>query len=591
MGRIYCSPCLQAKDRTKKLSLLVLLAVISMSLLTLLISGILTLSIFKRDVPSVQSMDITSSTDTPNIHYGIVIDCGSSGSRVYVYNWPPHSGNPSDLLNIQQLIDHEGKPVMKKVSPGLSEFDDNPDDASEHIKKLLEYVVGFIPKEKHKETPLYILATAGMRMISKEAQEAILKDLLKDVTKDFDFLVADNHFEVISGKLEGVYAWIAVNYALDRFAHTTSGADVVGVKLSDGKVHRRSRTVGMIDMGGGSVQIAYEVTDAAQMQKIPSHMIAEFNLGCQETDVEHTYRVYVTTFLGYGANSAIDRYQTELTKNSSSKSRSVKRSRAVPDPCLPPGMPLTVEADDEHPLRSFIGTGDYADCKSRLEPLLNLSVPCPMDPCSMNGVHQPEIDFFSSQFYGFSEFWYSMEDVYRMGGVYKFPTFEKKAMEFCSTSWTQLDAEYKEHKYPKADDHRFKYECIKSAWMSAVLHKGFQFPTSYPNFQSAQLIKGKDVQWTLGALIYRTRFLPLRDIGQDLRFHSPPWIQSRIFYNEYLIVLCFVVVLAAIFLYMKRLRLCPRRGDLSRVPSMSYFMTEENQMEQGVRYVNGQGYL
>ena len=75
--------------------------------------------------------------------------------------------------------------------------------------------------------------------------------------------------------------------------------------------------------------------------------------------------------------------------------------------------------------------------------------------------------------------------------------------------------------------------------------------------------------------------------------HPPasPWSNSRLFYNEYLIVLCFVVVLAAIFLYMKRLRLCPKRKDLARVPSMSYFMTEEDQLEQGVRYVKGQGYL
>lgn len=52
------------------------------------------------------------------LHYGIVIDCGSSGSRVFVYFWPTHSGNPRDLLNIQQLVDDFGEVVVKKVSPG-----------------------------------------------------------------------------------------------------------------------------------------------------------------------------------------------------------------------------------------------------------------------------------------------------------------------------------------------------------------------------------------------------------------------------------------------------------------------------------------
>lgn len=55
----------------------------------------------------------------PKVHYGIVIDCGSSGSRVFLYFWPPHSGNPKDLLNIQQFMDSQGNPVIKKIKPGL----------------------------------------------------------------------------------------------------------------------------------------------------------------------------------------------------------------------------------------------------------------------------------------------------------------------------------------------------------------------------------------------------------------------------------------------------------------------------------------
>jgi hypothetical protein len=43
---------------------------------------------------------------------------------VFIYFWPPHSGNPSDLLNIQQLMDPSGKPVVKKITPGKNVLED-----------------------------------------------------------------------------------------------------------------------------------------------------------------------------------------------------------------------------------------------------------------------------------------------------------------------------------------------------------------------------------------------------------------------------------------------------------------------------------
>lgn len=56
--------------------------------------------------------------DIPDLHYGIVIDCGSSGSRLYIYIWPEHSGKESELLQIKQLLDKQGLPVVKKLEPG-----------------------------------------------------------------------------------------------------------------------------------------------------------------------------------------------------------------------------------------------------------------------------------------------------------------------------------------------------------------------------------------------------------------------------------------------------------------------------------------
>ena len=52
------------------------------------------------------------------LNYGVVIDCGSSGSRVFVYCWPPHNGQPHQLLNIRLFRDSNGNEAIMKTEPG-----------------------------------------------------------------------------------------------------------------------------------------------------------------------------------------------------------------------------------------------------------------------------------------------------------------------------------------------------------------------------------------------------------------------------------------------------------------------------------------
>ena len=83
--------------------------------------------------------------------------------------------------------------------------------------------------------------------------------------------------------------------------------------------------------------------------------------------------------------------------------------------------------DYQGTVKYFKGTGDFKACQAVVQPLLNLTVPCQSPPCSFNGVFQPEIGFSNSEFYGFSEYWYCMEDILRMGGTYDHDTFQKEA--------------------------------------------------------------------------------------------------------------------------------------------------------------------
>lgn len=72
-----------------------------------------------RYLARVGDLEATDTEDS-NLNYGLVVDCGSSGSRIFVYFWPRHNGNPHDLLDIKQMRDRNSQPVVKKIKPGTN---------------------------------------------------------------------------------------------------------------------------------------------------------------------------------------------------------------------------------------------------------------------------------------------------------------------------------------------------------------------------------------------------------------------------------------------------------------------------------------
>ena len=63
--------------------------------------------------------------------------------------------------------------------------------------------------------------------------------------------------------------------------------------------------------------------------------------------------------------------------------------------------------------------------------------------------------------------------------------------------------------------------------MSAVIHNGLSFPSGYTRLQSASSVHDRSVQWTLGAILYRTRFFPLRLVMKESTYHfSSPSLPS-----------------------------------------------------------------
>jgi apyrase len=107
------------------------------------------------------------------------------------------------------------------------------------------------------------------------------------------FDVEDRRVSVMSGEDEGKYAWTSVNYLLGR----------VGVGKSfengGGGAEDGTSTVAVLDLGGGSAQIAFAVSDAAKASAPPGKgYVQSVGDGGRRDDV------YVKSFAGYGLMAA-----------------------------------------------------------------------------------------------------------------------------------------------------------------------------------------------------------------------------------------------------------------------------------------------
>ncbi len=404
---------------------------------------------------------------------------------------------------------------------GVSTFGETPNLVGpDHLAHLFEHALGVVPADEVEHTPLFLLATAGMRLLPEMQRKALLDEICSYARRSTKFQLPDCglHVQVIPGETEGLYGWIAANYLLGGFDAPEAH--------DHGKGHH---TYGFLDMGGASAQIAF-APNATEAEKHADDLKL---LRMRTLDgAPSEYRVFVTTWLGFGVHEARRRYVDTLLASSDDK------VKELPDPCLPAGLTVardgTILGHDAEKGQTrethLLGTGKFLECLRQTYPLLDKDAPCEDTPCLLHGVHVPAIDFDVNHFVGVSEYWHTTHEVFEMGhkdSSYDFHTYQKRVLEFCTQKWSNVLEGINNTKWGKKVDRETAAEvCFKASWLINMLHDGIGVPrvglehigdhgyngtkavldqvrkkVYMDPFQAVNKIDGTEVSWTLGKMV------------------------------------------------------------------------------------------
>ncbi|KAJ4721201.1 Apyrase-like protein [Melia azedarach] len=217
---------------------------------------------------------------SPNLklskRYAVIFDAGSSGSRVHVYCFDQNL----DLVPIGKDLE-----LFVQIKPGLSAYASDPRAAANSLTTLLDKAEGVVPQDLRPKTPVVVGATAGLRQLEGDTPDRILQAVRDLLRYKSTFKFEPDWVTVLDGSQEGSYQWVTINYLLGN----------LGKKYSN--------TVGVVDLGGGSVQMAYAISeaDAANAPKLsdgedsyvkPMHLMGT------------KYFLYVHSYLRYGLLAA-----------------------------------------------------------------------------------------------------------------------------------------------------------------------------------------------------------------------------------------------------------------------------------------------
>ncbi|XP_058107595.1 probable apyrase 6 isoform X2 [Magnolia sinica] len=373
-------------------------------------------------------------SDPKSKGFGIVIHVGPTATRARVF----------EFLNEGHIVPFaNGRgPDLMTTHVGLAEFAANVENAGNSLRGLLGFAREKVPKVEWKDTKVRMVVTGGLQ---RDATEVIL-ELCRKVLRSSGFMFKDEWVSLVTGEEEGIYAWVAANYALG-----TLGGDP-------------QETTGLI-----------ELDYICAKRTTPKGIL---------TDDQSSW--------GY--------IQSLQPKHATIWSASDSIGGVV-NPCIPKGYnkasdrAIALKGSDDK-LPESHSAGNFSACRSKALTLLQKGQEtCLHPPCTIVSSFMPELRgkrlvaenfFFTSELFG-------------LVPKTSLSEIEAAGRHYCEDDWAKQKNEH--HGIDEADLLRY---CFSSAYIIALLHDGLGIPMDDKRVGFSNRAAGAPLDWTLGAFILQT---------------------------------------------------------------------------------------
>jgi len=363
-------------------------------------------------------------------------------------------------------------------------------------------------------------ATAGMRLLSSQAQKQIYDSLFVGLNQDegdggfaFGNTMERESVGTLEGHLEAFYGVMAANYL--------EGIIDVNLRLTDdvGNGWRSSDEgpLGALDMGGASMQIGYLIDSkddgTADRNSSSIKCAGDRNTLCEK-------EFFSKSYLSYGANEArkrlwdqliIDSQRRERIGNATSNDEEVDRM-ILSNPCFYEGY------NTEYNGYTLLGTGDTDECTVQIQRLIkneptmdnrnNTGITNSTNNTQsgrmIGGIKHPPV---KGKFVAMSLFFFSLDCLRELSNNDKLslswpnPSIEElgNALDgLCSRKWYGDLEENQQSSHSFTSASVLPHRCFESVYIVTLLRDGFGFLPQSRDIIFTNLVKGSVVDWSLG---------------------------------------------------------------------------------------------